>query len=123
MLLSLGSEWLFSDSFLASVNQFIADNQSNTSPVLSLISALSLSLGLLIATVSYLGMLWLQNWARYSFILSYLLMLPAYFFSGVYVSSGAGQFVYDLSSMFSGALVVVIFYTPVQYFFAPQTST
>lgn len=123
MLLSLGSEWLFSDCFLASVNQFIADNQSNTSPALSLITALSLSLGLVVAAVSYLGMLWLQNWARYSFILSYLLMLPAYFFSGVYVSSGAGQFVYDLSSMFSGALVVVIFYTPVQHFFAPQTST
>ncbi|MBE0378953.1 hypothetical protein PPRY_a1507 [Pseudoalteromonas prydzensis ACAM 620] len=81
---------------------------------------LLLPIGILVAVAvvaSYAGLLFFKSWARHIYVASFVLALPTYFMGGLIVTSGLEDLLYDLSMLMSGAVVALIYFSPVKEYF------
>lgn len=73
----------------------------------------TLMVALVLCIASFVGLLLFKNWSRLLFLACFVLFLPVYPFIGITVSSGTSQIFYDLSMMTSGAVLALIYCSPV----------
>ena len=72
---------------------------------------------LVLAIASFVGILLFKSWARHFYIASFILLLPLYPYMGITVYSGWGQALYDINMLLSGAILVLMYYSPVAKYF------
>lgn len=82
-----------------------------------LIFLIILAVGVVLGIASLIGLLMFKSWGRHLYIAGYILMLPLYPFFGIAVYSGYGQAFYDLSMLLSGAIIALMYYSPVEKYF------
>ena len=105
---------------MGSANDFILTNQVELTDVENWFLIISGTLALLFGVASYIGMFLFKTWSRQVYIFSYALIVPSYFLNGVYATGGIGQLAYDLSMVLAGAIIVLIYYSPISHHFEPS---
>jgi hypothetical protein len=65
----------------------------------------------------FFGLMLFKSWARHIYLANLIVSLVLYPFFGLSVVSGFGQLFYDVSTVFSGVILSLIYYAPaVRYF-------
>jgi hypothetical protein len=116
----VGAVFLFPNEFAESANDFILTNEAELTDVENWFLIISGSLALLLGSASYIGMFLFKAWSRRVYISSYALIVPSYFLNGVYATGGIEKLTYDLSMALAGAIIVLIYYSPISYHFEPS---
>ncbi|MEH6552386.1 MAG: hypothetical protein V7744_20620 [Pseudomonadales bacterium] len=86
-------------------------------------STLSLLAGVAIvsAIVSYVGLLLFKSWARHLFVFSLLLTLCLYPWVGVTVFDIYSLVLSELSTLLTGVILMLVYYSPVAAFYEHDT--
>ena len=74
-------------------------------------------IGLITVVYSFIGLLLFWRHARWVYVAGFVVVLPIIPFSGITIMSGVGQLLYDIGSIASGCLLVLIFTQPVASYF------
>ena len=126
VLISLGlslssgfyDQWV-SHTQVGQVNRFIAELQLIHPDTL-----VAPSLGIKVYFVLYgltlfahLGLLCFARWSRQLYVLSFILIMPSYYLTGLLVASATANLLYDASMICAGGLFTLIFYSPVARYF------
>lgn len=80
-------------------------------------------LAIVFAIISFIGLLLFKSWAKPLYLAGFVLFMPLYPFFGVTVYSGASQIFYDLSLIASGAILALLYFSPVSEFYHKQNLT
>ncbi len=75
------------------------------------------------AIVSLIGLLLFKSWARHLYLAGFILFMPLYPFMGVTVYGGFNQMFYDISMLMSGAILALMYFSPVANYFQKQDLT
>jgi len=70
----------------------------------------------------FIGLLLFWDSARLIYLIGFFIFMPVYFFTGVIVSSATGQALFDISSVLSGVILALIYYSPVKSYFTEKTT-
>jgi len=79
-------------------------------------------LSFILILFSMYGFLAFKFWARQIYVLSLIFLLPWYFIGGIYVSSGVGRLLYDLSMVLDGIILALIYFSSVKEYFIKNES-
>jgi hypothetical protein len=118
-ILALVVSFWFPSQNVDVVNDYIIELEM-ASPEQYFSDMLLLVIGVLVAVAvvaSYAGLLFFKSWARHLYVASFVLALPTYFMGGLFVTSGIEDLLYDLSMLISGAVVALIYFSPVKEYF------
>lgn len=72
--------------------------------------------------VSIVGLLVFWNISRYLYVVSYIIMLPAYFYEPQSFYSPLGQVFYDIGMIGSGVILAIIFLEPINGLFNKKSN-
>jgi uncharacterized membrane protein len=75
---------------------------------------------LVILIATYVGLFLFKRWARVLFVMGFVVSIPTYFMDGLFVSSGLEQLLYDACLLTYGAIIAVVYYSPVKRFFEDE---
>ena len=75
------------------------------------------------AVVSFFGLLLFKSWAKPMYLAGFVLFMPLYPFMGVTVYSGISQILYDLSVIASGAILAMLYFSPVSELYRSKNLT
>lgn len=119
----LGFSVVFENQNVLKVEDYIKSIESPSSDAIKLLESLAyLIFGLLAYTVSMCGLIFFQSWARILFALVFIIKIPFYVIQGVSVSGPLGSFMYDLISWGHGAILALLFLSPVKELYLKRGS-
>lgn len=110
-------EYIWPDEILKNILDYAEKVEPSIEGIKLITLVTLLAIGIVLALIVLFGLLMFKSWARPLYLAGFILMIPGYLFLGVTIHSGAGQLLLDLSSITSGAIVVLIYYSPVTTFF------
>ncbi|MFO1349126.1 MAG: hypothetical protein U1F12_11175 [Pseudomonadales bacterium] len=94
----------------------VYDYAETFDPVLSetqeLLFLAYLLLALILMLISFFGLFFLKNWARYLYLGLLVFVIPFYFLSGISVSSPVEKIFSDFSTWCNGAVIAIMFFSP-----------
>ncbi len=107
--------------FASSLVEKIADFAHQEEPALEGVK-LILAVGFgapafVIALISWVGLFLFKNWARHLWLASFVLIFLAYPFLGITVSGGISQIFYDASMLCAGAIIALVYCSPLREYF------
>ena len=76
---------------------------------------------LVLAVVSFIGLLIFKPWGRPVYVAGFIIVMPLYAFLGTTIYSGVSQLFYDLSMIASGAILALIYFSPVAEFYQKRS--
>ena len=74
-------------------------------------------IAIIMLVVSIIGLLLFKSWGRHVYVAGFIVAFSLYPFVGVAVSSGFAQVLYDISMVFSGVLLALMYYSPVAKYY------
>lgn len=80
-------------------------------------------LAIVFAIISFIGLLLFKSWAKLLYLAGFVLIIPLDPFMDVTVYSGVSQIFYDLSMIASGAILALLYFSPVSEFYRKQSLT
>ena len=119
LLVILGAinDYFFSSEALDSVYNHLGEVETTLSDwgamILGILAFISLSL----SVTALIGLFLFRPWGRVFYIVAFALLAPITPFMGISVASGTSQVLYDLSMAISGAIVVLVYYSPIASYF------
>jgi len=113
-------DYLWIDPISGRVMDYAYEIEPEIEGVQLIVFAVVGTLAITFATISFIGLLLFKSWAKRLYLASFILFMPLYPFLGVNVYSGASQIFYDLSMMASGAILALLYFSPVSKFYLKQ---
>ncbi|NRA24823.1 MAG: hypothetical protein HRU08_10200 [Oleispira sp.] len=110
-------DYFWPDALIEQVMDYAYDIEPDYMEENELIFFTIMAVIVVLGIASLIGVLMFKNWGRYLYIAGFILMFPLYPFFGIAVYSGYGQAFYDLSMLLSGAIIALMYYSPVAKYF------
>ncbi len=110
-------DYLFPDPITEQVMDFTYNLEPEHSENSEMFFYVIIGLAIVLAIASVVGILRFKNWGRHLYLAGFILLIPLYPYMGITVYSGWGQAFYDASMLLSGALLALMYYSPVAAYF------
>jgi len=104
------------------VNNYIIEVEQEQYESVSTAELIFGALSFILILFSIYGLLAFKFWTRPIYVLSLIFILPWYFIGGIYVSSGVGRLLYDLSIVLNGIILALIYFSSVKEYFIKDES-
>ena len=109
------------------VTQQLLDLYSKIEPEITGVRLLLISnisyLALAATLISFVGLMFFWNPSRHIYAVSFALNLPLLPFMGTHIASGTYQMFYDLGVVLAGAILALLYYSPVRQYFVSKPNT
>lgn len=116
-ILAEAFEVFWPDPVLVGVNEIILEYEEIAEGWGGTVLVALISIGAVLAVASFVGMLMFRPWSRPTYLISLVLAFGLSPFLGATVYSGISQTLFDLSTVISGAILALIYYSPIADFF------
>lgn len=110
-------EYFWADPIADKAYEYIAEIEPDVEGARLIFLGIMGAILFILAIISFFGLLFFRAWARHLYVVSFVLFLPLYPLLGVSVYSGVSQVFWELSSMASGAIIALLYFSPVAKYY------
>jgi len=122
-LLSGGYDYLWPDTVSEQIIEYAYEIEPEIVGTKLVVLVVIGVIATIFAVVSFFGLLLFKSWAKPMYLAGFVLFMPLYPFMGVTVYSGISQILYDLSVIASGAILAMLYFSPVSELYRSKNLT
>ena len=116
-LLGAVNDYYFANSELDKVYEYLLEIEVGYSAATTIIFGIIAFISIVLWLISIIGLLVFKPISKPLYLISFILLVLITPFMGISVASGISQVLYDLSMAISGAMLALIYFSPVEKYF------